>query len=511
MKKTAFVLSLVLVLSIISACGNIETPPTTPDIPFPPQNDSDLPQDDTDPTPENTSKLENGAAYVIKAKNGFSIGGSSFGTVKGEMATLAKYRGDLDEIWRLSKLDDESYNIINAVSGLYLSKDASDQDKPLTLSKKDSKLLQSWSITETDGGYFITLASEERYLSGKSNSEECDAILFEKAEGAPVWEISKVFDKDDELPSVLSLSGATGAPTSCPEIIEYKGAYYSINMTAGMMVKRSPNLKTWQNCNWVFDTFPSYITEKLGNSASIWAPGFYTVGDKLCIYYCASTLGSQNSLIGLVYADSPTGPYTDMGIVIESKAGDPYNCIDPNIFVDDNGKTYLIFGSYWDGIFMRSIDPSTGLLNEKETTLWHLAKGSGGLEAPYIVKRGDYYYLFVARGVLGQDGSYHWAVGRSESLFGPYLDRDGKPMLEGNSTALTENKRHTEGVAHAQPFLDSNGQWYMVSEMWTEDSDLENNISIHISTIVWSENGWPVTALSPNIIQDLSGDISYKH
>ena len=159
MKKTAFILSLVLVLSIISACGNIETPPTTPDIPFPPQNNSDLPQDDTDPTPENTSKIENGAAYIIKAKNGFSIGGSSFGTVKGEIATLAKYRGDLDDIWRLSKLDDESYNIINAVSGLYLSKDASDQDKPLTLSKKDSKLLQSWNITETDGGYISVALS----------------------------------------------------------------------------------------------------------------------------------------------------------------------------------------------------------------------------------------------------------------------------------------------------------------------------------------------------------------
>ena len=84
-------------------------------------------------------------------------------------------------------------------------------------------------------------------------------------------------------------------------------------------------------------------------------------------------------------------------------------------------------------------------------------------------------------------------------------------MLEGNSSALTENKSQIEGVAHAQPFLDSDGQWYLIAEAWPDDTDLSNNIYLHISKMVWSEDGWPVTALSPNIIEDLSSDISDKN
>ncbi len=510
MKKTFFILTFALILIILAAC--VDTAEETP-MPTPDTNENNPPQDIPDPNPSVTdSEISTGAAYIIKAANGFSIGGSSFGSVKGEAVKFSSFRGDLDEIWRITELDGGSYNLINAASGLYLSSNINLQNgTALSLDKKDSKLLQSWELIKTDDRYFIKLAGEDLYLTSEVADKNCDAILCDEEKSATIWELCKVFDEKDELPAVITAPGVIGAPTSCPEIIKYNGLYYNINMTAGMMVKRSSNLKAWKNCTWVFDGVPSWIRAKLGNSAAIWAPGFYTVGNKLCIYYCASTLGSQNSLIGLVYAESPTGPFTDMGIVIESKAGDPYNCIDPNIFVDDDGKTYLVFGSYWEGIFMRRIDPETGLLDESETKLWHLAKGEGGLEAPYLVKHGDYYYLFVARGILGQNESYHLAVGRSKSLFGPYLDKSGNPMREGNSSALTENKSQIEGVAHAQPFLDSDGQWYLIAEAWPDDTDLSNNIYLHISKMVWSEDGWPVTALSPNIIEDLSSDISDKN
>ena len=68
---------------------------------------------------------------------------------------------------------------------------------------------------------------------------------------------------------------------------------------------------------------------------------------------------------------------------------------------------------------------------------------SGGskwaIEAPYITKRGDDYYLFVnwdycCRGV---NSTYNVRVGRSEHVEGPYVDRQGKQMLEGGGTELT--------------------------------------------------------------------------
>ena len=108
-------------------------------------------------------------------------------------------------------------------------------------------------------------------------------------------------------------------------------------------------------------------------------------------------------------------------------------------------------------------------------------------------------------GNMSKDENYHWAVGRSESLFGPYVDKKGKPMLEGNTSKLTEYKPGVQAVAHAQPFLDDDGQWNLVSEMWMDRSDPNKKIQLHISSIVWNEAGWPVTALSTNLLDELAG------
>ena len=447
---------------------------------------------------------ESGAYYTVKNERYFSLGATTYGTVKGENARYSSAVNDLDQIWRFDKLSDGSYNIINASAEFYLSvKENTDGTTSVVLDKRSNTLKQTGILEEAEDGIYIKSADKGLYIKNELAKKASDIILTDKKDGAPVWALSKIFDKGTALPKSLSLVGNINAPASCPEVYKHTdGYYYNINMTAGMKIKMSKDLITWMHAGDVFSKVPDWIYEELGEGVSIWAPGYYTVGDKLCIYYCASSSGSQNSLIGLVYADSPTGPFTDMGMVIRSHTGDPYNCIDPNIFVDDDGKHYLIFGSYWTGIYMRRINPETGFLDETDTTEWHLAEKSGGIEAPYIVKRDGYYYLFVAIDKLSGN-NYHWAVGRSESLFGPYLDKNGKPMLEGGCTTLTEYKNGVQATAHAQPFLDSDGQWYMVSEMWPDRSVETPKIQLYICKMVWTEDGWPVTALSPNIVKDL--------
>ena len=153
---------------------------------------------------------------------------------------------------------------------------------------------------------------------------------------------------------------------------------------------------------------------------------------------------------------------------------------------------------------MQRIDPETGLLHKTDTKQYKLADAPDFMEAPYLVKRGEYYYLFVAMGSLKKTADYYWAVGRSKSLTGPYVDKDGKPMLSGYTSRLTEWKDGVQGTAHAQPFLDDDGQWYMVSESWQDRSVESPAIQLHISKIVWNEAGWPVTALSANLLGELA-------
>ena len=77
-------------------------------------------------------------------------------------------------------------------------------------------------------------------------------------------------------------------------------------------------------------------------------------------------------------------------------------------------------------------------------------------------------------------------------------------MLSGYTSRLTEWKDGVQGTAHAQPFLDDDGQWYMVSESWQDRSVESPAIQLHISKIVWNEAGWPVTALSANLLGELA-------
>ncbi|MBR0326952.1 MAG: hypothetical protein IIX09_04040, partial [Clostridia bacterium] len=66
-------------------------------------------------------------------------------------------------------------------------------------------------------------------------------------------------------------------------------------------------------------------------------------------------------------------------------------------------------------------------------------------------------------------------------------------------------KPGVQATAHAQPFLDDDGTWYMVSEMWMDRSDPDKKIQLHISKMVWNDEGWPVTALATNLVDEILG------
>ena len=508
MKKIFALAAFALLTGIIlSACGGDKPSVTdTPDTKI----TTDAPVTDAPPADEK-AEIEEGAYYCLRLEDLFCIGGETFGTVEGEKAGVRGYRKNLDQLWSFKKRDDGTYYIINASSGLYLSvRLKSENDgSALVLTSENDKHAQRWELLKIGEGVVLRSADTNAYIAIKEPDTETVAVQRLSAENASVWMLKKELDAGTELPSVLRLQGEYMAPASCPEIIKYNGVYYNINMTGGMKIKSSKDLITWANVTTVFKTKPSWISSAIG-SDSIWAPGYYMVGGKLRIYYCASSSGSRNSLIGLVDCSTPTSGFVDRGMVIRSyqegtPQGTPYNCIDPNVFVDDDGQHYLIWGSYAEGIYMRRIDEKTGKFKEGDTEMWKLADAPDGMEAPYVVKRGDYYYLFVAMGNMSRNENYHWAVGRSESLFGPYVDKKGRPMLEGYTSPLTEYKPGVQATAHAQPFLDDDGTWYMVSEMWMDRSDPNKKIQLHISKMVWNDQGWPVTALSTNLVDEILG------
>jgi arabinan endo-1,5-alpha-L-arabinosidase len=110
------------------------------------------------------------------------------------------------------------------------------------------------------------------------------------------------------------------------------------------------------------------------------------------------------------------------------------------------------------------------------------------VEAPYLVRHEEHYYLFTSWDSCcrGADSTYKIAVGRSTSLQGPYLDRDGKPLLDGGGTILLETQEDHVGPGGQSVFGDTLAYHYY---------DGGNEASPYLPTlglerIRWVD-GWP--------------------
>jgi arabinan endo-1,5-alpha-L-arabinosidase len=290
-----------------------------------------------------------------------------------------------------------------------------------------------------------------------------------------------------------------------PSIIQQDGAYYVFSTgdehglnQGNVQIRRSTDLVHWELAGTVFPTTPDWIGKALGGvPPNLWAPDISFFNRKYHLYYAGSRFGTNNSVIGLatnVTLDpaSPDYHWADEGLVIRSVQTDNWNAIDPNIGFDANRTPWLSFGSFWDGIKMRRIDPSTGKLAAADTMLYALAsRGGDAIEAPSIVYRDGLYYLFVSfdrccRSVIS---TYNIRVGRSTHITGPYVDRDGKYMGRGGGTLLLETKDRFVGPGGQMIYLDD-GVYRMVNHYYDRSDRGIPKLQIH--DLAWTSDNWPV-------------------
>lgn len=240
--------------------------------------------------------------------------------------------------------------------------------------------------------------------------------------------------------------------------------------------------------NAVYDaTLPSYnagafcatyakVTEAEWIAGNQWAPDIvYNANMKKWCMYLSLNGDNWASVIVLLTADSPTGPFTyqgpivfsgfngqtysgksvsykdtDLEIVLGAQSSLPSrynttawgnywpNCIDPCVFFDESGELWMAYGSWSGGIFMLKLDKNTGLRDY--TTTYNTTRSgnvytsdqyfgkliAGGAyvsgEGSYIQKIGNYYYLFMSYGFYSPDGGYEMRIFRSKNPDGPFVD-----------------------------------------------------------------------------------------
>lgn len=267
--------------------------------------------------------------------------------------------------------------------------------------------------------------------------------------------------------------------------------------------KTSPDGIMWSETGAIPGGLPDWIPAELGYTPrNLWAPSIRLVGDTAHLYYSASSFGRNDSAIGLMTNSSfnvehPAEGWTDQGMVLRSRSTDNFNAIDPFRFDASDGRAWLAFGSFWDGIRMVELDRETGLRLDDQPPLALASRSGGAIEAPAILEREGRFYLFVSFDSCckGLASTYRIMVGRSEQVEGPYLDRDGKPMLEGGGSELLATTGRYRGPGGQETFIASGEPWLGFHYY---DRDQGGLPKLQIGKLGWSEDGWPELGSLPD-------------
>jgi arabinan endo-1,5-alpha-L-arabinosidase len=286
-----------------------------------------------------------------------------------------------------------------------------------------------------------------------------------------------------------ALTGSVGAHD--PAILREGSRWWVATTGQGTPIKYSADGRNWIQGVRRFPAELSWWRTHAPNMGSndVWAPDVRAYNGRVWMYYSVSEFGRNNSAIGLTSASSMiAGDWRDDGLVLSSRAGvQSYNAIDPHLVVDAAGAPWLVFGSWFSGIHVTRLDQGT---MKPTGTLTRIAARSGGIEGPNIVYANGFYYLFVSfdRCCAGVDSTYRIAYGRSTSVTGPYLDRNGANMLNGGGTILEASNGRYVGPG-GQSVVQVGSSWVLIRHYY--DSSANGVPKMRIGDLYWDSSGWP--------------------
>lgn len=381
-------------------------------------------------------------------------------------------------------------------------------------------------------------------------------------------------DSAEEVPADLDFTvnydGITtakieaGASVHDPSIVKVDGKYYIFG--SHMSTAVSDDLRHWTSIGDGYKVKDQIYYELMANKDAfayagsknsviptddrawhVWAPDvIYNEEDGLYyLYFCTTSTWNASNLC-YATSDKIDGPYEWKGALIysgftletfdntdvaeyvdEEEAKDKYikksneynfnkypNAIDPTVLYDEDGRLWMVYGSWSGGMYLLELDKQTGEVihpeadEEKRVDAYFGKRLLGGnhssIEAPYILydEQSGYYYLFVSYGGLVREGGYQIRVFRSETIDGDYVDMNGEfPLdttnpehypyglkLSGNYF-LPSLEMAYMATGHNSAFVDDDGKKYIVNHTRFDNKTEEHEPRVH--QFIVNEEGWP--------------------
>jgi arabinan endo-1,5-alpha-L-arabinosidase len=288
-----------------------------------------------------------------------------------------------------------------------------------------------------------------------------------------------------KYPNPLGPAGAD--PGAFFDGSNYYFYFTSGNGTGAMPIKWSPDLISFtDNGARIFPIgqFPAWVT-----GTSYWAPEINQINGKYVCYYAAIGISGWFK-IGVSTATSPTGPFIDKGTALASN--DNFSLIDPNFFHDSNtGKNYLLWKNNKNALTPAqptqiviqelSADGLNLIGNPTDLLTNNLSWEGAVIEAPSLIFRNGYYYIFYSGNNYGTD-KYAIGVARSTSITGTYTKQVG-PILQSNT--------RFDGPGGQSIVTNSSIAPYLIFYHARLRSNSSAGRLLMLDIITWGADNWP--------------------
>jgi hypothetical protein len=231
-----------------------------------------------------------------------------------------------------------------------------------------------------------------------------------------------------------------------PHAIIANNTFYIYPTTDGIAGWGATSFKAWSSPNMVDWTDRGVILDLISDiswcDANAWAPAMIQKGSTYYFYFSAC------QQIGVASSSSPTGPFTDLkGSPLVTTGQFGGQSIDPMVFVDDDGQTYLYFGQGEMNVVRLNADMKS--FNGTPTNI----APAGYNEGTFVFKRnGTYYFMWSENDTRSED--YRVAYGTASSPLGPITKR--AIILQKNLSL------GIKGTGHHSVIRTSSGAYYIV-------------------------------------------------
>lgn len=194
---------------------------------------------------------------------------------------------------------------------------------------------------------------------------------------------------------------------------------------------------------WEEHPIPLKVSDFAWASNDAWAAQVIERNNKFYWYVTVSHATIDGKAIGVAVSDSPTGPFKDaLGKAIVTndmtkKTDISWDDIDPSVIIDDDGQAYLFWGNtvcYYAKLKENMIELDGPIMTVELPNF---------TEAPWIHKKGDWYYLSYAYQFPEKT-----AYAMSKSINGPWEFKGILNELAGNSNTNHQAIIEFKGVPY---------------------------------------------------------------